>query len=76
MNFPTVGKGRKYDLQLSCAPVADLARFDCIVIVTDHSNYDYEAIVHESQLVVIPAMPRAESTLPQEFAVELRECSE
>ena len=50
--FPTVGKGRKYDLRMTCAPLEDLAQYDCVLIVTDHSDYDYERIVRESQLVV------------------------
>lgn len=50
--FPTVGRGRKYDLQMKCAPLADLGNYDCVLIVTDHSDYDYRKIVEESQLVV------------------------
>src|SRR5438477_3052964 len=50
--FPTVGKGRKYDLQMKCTPLENLAQYDCVLIVTDHSDYDYERIVRESQLVV------------------------
>jgi len=50
--FPTVGKGRKYDLQMKCAPLENLGQYDCVLIVTDHSDYDYANIVHESQLVV------------------------
>jgi UDP-N-acetyl-D-glucosamine dehydrogenase len=50
--FPTVGKGRKYDLQMKCAPLENLGQYDCVLIVTDHSDYDYAAIVRESQLVV------------------------
>jgi UDP-N-acetyl-D-glucosamine dehydrogenase len=50
--FPTVGKGRKYDLQMKCAPLENLAQYDCVLIVTDHSDYDYARIVRESQLVV------------------------
>jgi len=50
--FPSVGKGRKYDLQMKCAPLENLAQYDCVLIVTDHSDYDYERIVQESQLVV------------------------
>jgi UDP-N-acetyl-D-glucosamine dehydrogenase len=50
--FPTVGKGRKYDLQMKCVPVENLAQYDCVLIVTDHSDYDYQRIVRESQLVV------------------------
>src|SRR6266705_3225647 len=50
--FPEVGKGRKYDLQMKCTPLENLAQYDCVLIVTDHSDYDYERIVRESQLVV------------------------
>jgi UDP-N-acetyl-D-glucosamine dehydrogenase len=50
--FPTVGKGRHYDLQMTCAPLENLGQYDCVLIVTDHSDYDYGRIVAESQLVV------------------------
>jgi len=50
--FPSVGKGRKYDLQMKCAPLENLNQYDCVLIVTDHSDYDYARIVSESQLVV------------------------
>jgi UDP-N-acetyl-D-glucosamine dehydrogenase len=50
--FPTVGKGRKYDLQMKCAPLENLGQYDCALIVTNHSDYDYQRIVRESQLVV------------------------
>jgi UDP-N-acetyl-D-glucosamine dehydrogenase len=50
--FPTVGKGRKYDLHMKCTPLDNLRQYDCVLIVTDHSDYDYAKIVQESQLVV------------------------
>jgi len=50
--FPTIGRGRKYDLQMKCADLKDVAQYDCVVIVTDHSDYDYRHIVQEAQLVV------------------------
>ena len=50
--FPSIGKGRKYDLQMKCAELENLGHYDCIVIVTDHSDYDYRRIVQEAQLVV------------------------
>src|SRR5215469_6315098 len=50
--FPKVGKGRKYDLEMTCAPLTNLAQYDCVLIVTDHSDYDYQDIVKRSQLVV------------------------
>ena len=50
--FPTVGRGRKYNLQMQCTPLDNLGQYDCVLIVTDHSDYDYPRIVRESQLVV------------------------
>src|ERR1700719_2995812 len=50
--FPVVGRGRKYDLQMKCAPLDNLGQYDCVLIVTDHSDYDYARIVRESKLVV------------------------
>ena len=50
--FPFIGKGRKYDLQMKCATLENLGQYDCVLIVTDHSDYDYARIVQESQLVV------------------------
>jgi UDP-N-acetyl-D-glucosamine dehydrogenase len=50
--FPTVGKGRKYDLQMKCAPLENFGQYDCVLIITDHSDYDYAGIVRQSQLVV------------------------
>ena len=50
--FPKVGKGRKYDLQMTCAPLDNLGQYDCVLIVTDHSDYDYRRIVDQAQLVV------------------------
>jgi len=50
--FPFIGKGRKYDLQMKCSSLENLGQYDCVLIVTDHSDYDYASIVKESQLVV------------------------
>ena len=50
--FPVIGKGRKYDLQMQRVPLDNLGQYDCVLIVTDHSDYDYRKIVKESQLVV------------------------
>jgi len=50
--IPFIGKGRKYDFQMKSHPLERLDDYDCVLIVTDHSNYDYEAIVRDSQLVV------------------------
>ncbi len=50
--FAHVGHGRHYDLNLDCAPLTGLAEYDCVLIATDHSEYDYARIVRESQLVI------------------------
>ena len=50
--FAFVGKGRKYDLQMKNTPLDNLGQYDCVLIVTDHSDYDYQRIVKESSLVV------------------------
>jgi UDP-N-acetyl-D-glucosamine dehydrogenase len=50
--FPVLDKGRKYDLQLRCVPLHNLDVYDCVLIVTDHSSYDYAGIVRQAQLVV------------------------
>jgi UDP-N-acetyl-D-glucosamine dehydrogenase len=50
--FPMVGKGRKYDLNMRSVSLEQIRDYDCVVIVTDHSDYDYAFIVREAQLVV------------------------
>jgi len=50
--FPTVGRGRHYDLNMTCAPLENLEEYDCVLIVTDHSSYDYKQIVAQAQLVI------------------------
>ena len=50
--FATVGQGRKYALNMSSTPLEKIAEFDCVVIVTDHSQYDYSKIVENAKLVV------------------------
>ena len=50
--FAYVGQGRHYKLDMHCTPLDDLAQYDCVLIVTDHSDYDYGRIVREAQLVV------------------------
>jgi len=50
--FPTVGRGRHYNLNMTCTPLEKLDQYDCVLIMTDHSDYDYPAIVNESKLVV------------------------
>ncbi len=50
--FPSVGRGRKYALNMTCTPLEQIPEFDCVVIVTDHSQYDYADIVNKAKLVV------------------------
>jgi UDP-N-acetyl-D-glucosamine dehydrogenase len=50
--FPTVGRGRHYNLNMTCTPLENLEQYDCVLIVTDHSDYNYQEIVKNSQLVV------------------------
>jgi UDP-N-acetyl-D-glucosamine dehydrogenase len=50
--IPFVGKGRKYDLQMKSASLDEISSYDCVLIITDHSNYNYDEIVEKSQLIV------------------------
>jgi UDP-N-acetyl-D-glucosamine dehydrogenase len=50
--LPFVGRGRKYDLQMKSVSLDNLGQYDCVLIVTDHSAYDYTRLVREAQLVV------------------------
>ncbi len=50
--FPTVGRGRKYDLNMTCVPLENLGKYDAVVIVTDHTTYDFRSIVDQAQLVI------------------------
>ncbi|MFQ5667703.1 MAG: nucleotide sugar dehydrogenase [Candidatus Binatia bacterium] len=51
---PVLKRSRQYDFQLRSVPLteAELAQADAVVIVTDHSVFDYDFIVRASRLVV------------------------
>jgi UDP-N-acetyl-D-glucosamine dehydrogenase len=49
---PKVGRGRHYNLNMTSTPLDNLGQYDCVLIVTDHSDYDYKQIVADSKLVV------------------------
>ncbi len=53
--FPGLHKMRHYDFShmrsIDLTPEG-LASYDCVLIATDHSSYDYEAIVRNAKLVV------------------------
>ncbi len=34
------------------SPLKDLGQYDAVIIITDHSSYDYQSIVDQSQLVI------------------------
>ena len=50
--FPVLLKGRHYDLKMERVPLDNIGEYDCVAIITDHSDYDYSTIVREAQLVV------------------------
>jgi UDP-N-acetyl-D-glucosamine dehydrogenase len=50
--FPTVGRGRHYNLNMTCTPLTYLGDYDCVLIMTDHTDYNYKDIVRQAQLVV------------------------
>ncbi len=53
--FPALHKMRHYDYSQMRSVNLDaktLASYDCVVIATDHSSYDYAAIVEAARLVV------------------------
>ena len=50
--IPYVGQGRKYTLNMASTPIEKVSEFDCVVIATDHSQYDFDAITSQAQLVV------------------------
>ena len=50
--FEYVGRGRKYNLEMKNTPLDNLQQYDAVIIVTDHSSYDYAGIVKEAKLVV------------------------
>jgi UDP-N-acetyl-D-glucosamine dehydrogenase len=50
--FAKVGRGRHYELNMINTPLQNLGQWDAVLIVTDHTSYDYRAIVEQSQLVV------------------------
>ncbi|MGH3056017.1 MAG: UDP binding domain-containing protein, partial [Gaiellaceae bacterium] len=51
---PVLKRSRRYDFQLDSRPLtaAELQAADAVLIVTDHSAFDYDFIVRESRLVV------------------------
>ena len=52
--FPRLHKMRRYDFKLASVELtpSTLAGYDAVVISTDHSSYDYDAIACSSRLVI------------------------
>ncbi len=50
--FPEVGVGRKYTLKLQSTPLERVPEFDCVVLATDHTEYDIPALVTASRLFI------------------------
>ena len=43
--IPSIGRGRHYDLQMACSSLDNLGQYDCVLVITDHSEYDFAEIV-------------------------------
>ena len=51
---PTFPKMREHKFDLSSVELTpeNLASFDAVVLLTDHSNFDYDAILQHAKLVI------------------------
>lgn len=52
--IPRTHKQREHDLRMTSKPLnaQTLKKYDCVLISTDHSSYDYDFIVRHARLVV------------------------
>ncbi|MGQ9649740.1 MAG: nucleotide sugar dehydrogenase [Phycisphaerae bacterium] len=52
--IPTTHKQREHDLKMKSVPLtaANIRKYDCVVISTDHDCYDYDMIVRNAKVVV------------------------
>jgi UDP-N-acetyl-D-glucosamine dehydrogenase len=50
--FENVGHGRHYALNMRSTPLDKVSEFDCVLVHTDHSLYDFDEIVEQAKLVV------------------------
>jgi UDP-N-acetyl-D-glucosamine dehydrogenase len=53
-HIPVTRKMRMFDLKMSSVPLSEetLRKYDCVVIATDHSCYDYKLIAENASLVI------------------------
>ncbi|MBS1799910.1 MAG: nucleotide sugar dehydrogenase [Acidobacteria bacterium] len=50
--FEKVGHGRHYALDMRSTPLDKVGEFDCVLVHTDHSLYDFAEIVEQANLVI------------------------
>jgi UDP-N-acetyl-D-glucosamine dehydrogenase len=52
--IPRLHTTRKYNFQMESTPITPeiLAEMDAVIIVTDHSDYDFAEIVHHANLII------------------------
>ena len=53
-HIPRTHKQREHDLRMKSVPLtaANLKKYDCVLIATDHSDYDYDFICKHADLIV------------------------
>lgn len=53
-HVPKTHRMRRYNLEMRSVPLSEesLSKYDCVVIATDHSDYDYDFIAAHSSLIV------------------------
>lgn len=53
-HIPKTPRQREHDLRMTSVPLtpANLKKYDCVLISTDHTKYDYSMIVQNSKLIV------------------------
>ena len=54
--FSSIGGMRHYEFSMESTPLSpgleELGNYDCVLIATDHSAYDYEKVVEHARLVI------------------------
>ena len=52
--LPTLPKTRKYDLKLDSIDLTleNVKKYDCILLITDHDNVDYELLIESGKLII------------------------
>jgi UDP-N-acetyl-D-glucosamine dehydrogenase len=50
--IPVAPKTRRYKFDMKSVPLENIGIYDCVIVATDHSDYDPEYIVRNSRLVV------------------------